>query len=83
MIKKGRIEVVKVMQSAGILIENRCRELKKFSSETQNGMKDAPWKDLTELYKFTSNEHCEIWTPRVTKRTKKKKEKNPKRQRLH
>ena len=26
-----------------------------------------------------SNEHCEIWTPRVIKRTKKKKEKNPKR----
>ena len=37
-----------------------------------------PWKDLTKLYKFTSNERCEIWTPRATKRTKKRRRKSQK-----
>ena len=36
------------------------------------------WKDLTKLDKVTSNEHRKNWTPRASKRTKKKEEKKSK-----
>ena len=42
--KKRRIRVMKVQWSEGILIEDRCRELRKFSFETQNEIKDVPLK---------------------------------------
>ena len=41
------------------------------------------WKDLTKLYKFTSNKHCEIWIPSVIERTKKRMRESQRRLKLH
>ena len=41
------------------------------------------WKDLTELYKVTSNEHCENWIPNIPKWGTKKIKKNQIRSKLY